>query len=267
MDRAALVALVALSCTLAGCGGFVGSGPATETETVTPADVPTLAPVYPPGISRTGLDAEPLVQSHRRSLFETSYTIDASLRYGPVDGAVHNVTSIHQIGNASRPIRIVRTRTETQGRADWVELRMWYDGEQTTIWQRSVGGTSRANVYDGGPPAGFAYVSVIRTVFANLDRSSVSQSDGATVVVGSVTRADVLPAPAFASNLSNATMSVRVHPDGYVERLSLGYDATVDGERVDMRFTMHVHSVGTTTVRRPDWVDTASDPGEATERN
>jgi len=43
-----------------------------------------------------------------------------------------------------------------------------------------------------------------------------------------------------------------------VGRIAIGFDATVRGDPVDARVTISFTDVGSTTVRKPDWVENAS---------
>jgi hypothetical protein len=53
-------------------------------------------------------------------------------------------------------------------------------------------------------------------------------------------------------------MTARITPDGYVDRIAIGFEATQEGDPVEARMTIDFADVGSTNVSAPDWVDRAT---------
>lgn len=67
-----------------------------------------------------------------------------------------------------------------------------------------------------------------------------------------------MTAPLDLSDPHGATATLLVGPDGTVERATISYEATLDGEAVSVRRTLRYVAVGSATVERPGWVDAAT---------
>ncbi len=62
-------------------------------------------------------------------------------------------------------------------------------------------------------------------------------------------------APSYVSDPGPANATLQVTSEGVVAKLVVRYDATVDGERVQVQTTVSYDAVGEATVDRPDWVE------------
>lgn len=275
-------ALVALLVVLAGCSALA-PGPDANTETVTPAPVPTDSPL-PPGVEPDGVtDASALAAAHAAALGTSSYTLVTNRTVRTANGSLRSALTV-RLGLSAGPSRDYHARVSVDGPAGPLVIgepptraEYWANDEvylrRQTIDERTV--YSRYDDTD-------AYVGTwsfwLGTVALDLGpetdlRSTLdgfetrvadrSSEDGRVHLVGTTARSDeFVDDPAAVEGVENATLHAFVAESGFVESYHVVYDATlVDGERVRVKRTVRFERVGTTTVDRPPWYDEAMAAG------
>lgn len=242
--RPVALAMVVL---LAGCGSVVGGGdrPATDTaETLTPAPVPevTATPVpLPPGLTEGGVaDADRLVDTHRSTLQDASYTLRVRLR---VDEDLYT--------------RLIRVETPTRYYQHDV-----IGGTRGNVTQFATGpnvytrsaflGVTRYDRLDNAYPPESRTVRLSR-LFLEVGTAVVFETtvDGrpAFVVRGTY------PAHPETDRLRNVSLRAVVEPTGLIRSLNVSYVRMGARGPENITRSFAYSEVGTTTVERPDWVD------------
>ncbi|MFC7139199.1 hypothetical protein ACFQMA_05020 [Halosimplex aquaticum] len=98
---------------------------------------------------------------------------------------------------------------------------------------------------------------LIERTLAATDLSVVDRPDGARLVGRSLREPARLPSPPYLTDPRNVSLTVRVTGEGVITRWRLAYDATLTNQTVRVTREARLTDIGSTTVRRPDWVDTA----------
>lgn len=262
---------VCLLTVLAGCGGLGG----TFGED-TPDRTPFSAPVqYPPGVSESGsVDAYDLLSSHADGLEGRSVTVRHRVVQRFVDGGSagevrYRSESVGRYGETPRHWYVVREVSGTNVPVFGGEsgrVRLW---SNRTVSVRSVT-VNDTTSYEGRAPtravdrAGF---DRLFTLISALDPEFVERQErnGTETFLLRAERTTlpgdgVLGGTVASSSLSdprNASLSVRVTDDGVVRSYDLTYVATAGNRTVEVVESVQFEGVGSTTVPRPAWVDTA----------
>jgi hypothetical protein len=277
MHRGGAVALACLLA-LAGCSAVPGSGPATPSETVTPAPVPDdgggerLAP----GLTRAGVtDPLRLAGAHSEALgrnyrFQSDWTVrhpnGTLYAHAAQDATVAPVGYRVRVAATGRPGFLT-----TGGPIDAV---FWSNG--TVLAERVTRGSSvgyrflDAETYNGG--TGF-YNSLRRpkpwrdhyALFAAMETRVVDARSGGdgppryTVVGTRLTDPATFGAATNVRQPTNVSLWTVVDEDGVVRALRLSYACRLPtGERVHVTRRVRYRAVGEVgPIPRPDWYDRA----------
>ncbi len=262
MTKRATTLVVALLCLLAGCGGFGGqTAGATTEESATPAPVPTVATETAVG-EAANLSALEVARTHRRALDGQSYTRRARVGWEGANGSRVVETTVHRVAADGERFHATADYDATRGSGGQTGQEQWYDGNRTFVRTTYADGTAEHARIPYQPVDSYPRVRLVGALFSRFDVRRVRDAaDGSTVVTGRVDglpRAPTLPA---VFDAENASMSARITPAGYVDRLALGFDATPDDRPVHVRFTVDYVDVGSTTVAEPAWVGNATENG------
>ena len=261
MSAPVLRVVVALCCLLAGCGTApTDGGPAGGTDTLTPVAVPTSQPTgtgtgtgapagsvereLAPGVTGTGVeDPFALAAAHRRGLQERPFRLVRTMNVTRPNGTVlRRTTRRVTVGpNASR-YRLVDTARETDAypvRAVPQRVDLWWVGGRA-LFRLSDDGEVRYRRVEDVPPTDPVGDLTLRDRIAGLlsatDPEVVGREPGDPVrvilVAESVRRDSALRVPALLERPRNVTFALEVAANGVVREYRLGYDATLDGERV-----------------------------------
>jgi hypothetical protein len=259
-------------------GGVAGQPTPSATD-----DAP--AERYPPGLTEAGVaDPQALGRAHEDTLSGESYTLRSTRTVRTTDGDVRSRLSVTvQVDER----RAFLARAETAGPAAPVFLgdppargvywsngttyarRLTSDGERVYNTFDPVGraGTWRywtATVPFGGDRAGPA--ATYANLFAATETRVLTTREPDGVRRYFVVGETLAPTGVEGSAVENAALEAAVTPSGVVRAFSLAYEATVDGERVTVRWRVGYEAVGRTSVREPAWLDRAL-RGERTTAN
>jgi len=251
--------VVAGLCVLAGCGGFGGQPDADVEETVTPAPVPSVPTDSPQRASNGGIDADTVAADHWRALNGTSHTARTSVRWRYRNGSTYDETTVHRVGPDREQFLAVADYGRPRGPINRTGHELWYDGERSVFRVESRDGGPVFRLIDTEVAIQYPGTSLIRGLFARLQPVDVRQTAlDNTVVTGPVSGVYGLQGLSQFRDERDVTMAAQITPAGYVGRIAIGFDATVRGDPVDARVTISFTDVGSTTVRKPDWVENAS---------
>lgn len=290
MARAGVAALLALLVVLAGCSALPGQdGPpgttlsprqdATQTDggpgTATPryGETPTPTPGrILPGLSYGGVtDTDALVDAHRATLAGTSYTLNATRT---VRSPYGQVASEHvDAAFAAEPGRFRWTYQERDpdARPD-LRFRAWGNG---SALHRDFdrGGRDQYDDVTPGSGADLASSGLLlgeatqdETIYRHLSAFEITTveprrtMDGMRYRIRSRTVAAPAALNADGATVTNASLVGLVDADGVVRRLTVEYDLERAEGVESRRYDLRVLRVGTTTVERPDWVNTSAEP-------
>jgi hypothetical protein len=251
---------------LAGCGGGTTPGDRGDATpaTVTPAPVPTDAG---PTV-REDVDGErllPLVERHEAALDGRSFTaLGRRVVTGPV-GTLLDARWERRVAPDRDAYHEVRTGTETWG---WdgpapADRRHTYHEPERTVTRRVTGGEVRYEVDrdppPGGPLADLDDAEYLRSLLGAFGTwRVVGHSNGTLVLSGrDIERPGAVGATPPLSDPRNATAQIRVEPGGRVARVSVGFEATVDGMPASVVEVRRYVAVGETSTDRPPWYDGA----------
>lgn len=259
MARRWATLVVAGLCVLAGCGGFDAQGDVGVDETVTPAPVPSVPEAPAEGVSEHAVDAPTVASNHRAALEDRSYTSRTEIRWREANGSTYVDTTVHRVAAGGREFHVTADYGERRNAQNLTGHELWSDGNQTLLRLVEASGGEEYRHLDGSQHVDYPRARMINALFAHLEPSDVRvTSNGATVVRGSLEDPDKFPGLHRFRDEDNATMSARITPDGYVDRLAIGFDATVRGTPVSVRMTIDFSDVGSTTVSEPAWTENAS---------
>jgi hypothetical protein len=257
---------------LAGCS-LASGGPQTAAEraTLTPAPVPTATPTpadpvpdVAPGLSTTGVtDTDALVVAHVAAARETSWVWRERRRVNRSRASVTSNSTTGQLVRFAGPstyyrwteVQSARTGQDLQFREDYQQYadgRVLYETwnsivENDVVYRRlDTPAVDRSFV-------GFATGSIRQ--YLSLESARVSRLDVGErphyEVVGTRSRL-----PRYGAVADYRVRAV-VRSDGLVRRLNVTYTVERGNRRLDVRYGFSYRGVGTTTVERPDWVETA----------
>lgn len=288
---------VALLLATAGCSGFDAGGDGGEARTVasrlqgtptpspTPTATPTPTPVstpaggLPPGVTADGVGAERLVDAHRASLSNRSFTtvrhravtrrngravVNESLRVRVDPDAGLGVGTPTAGGDAADGRRLVSVRSHW-GNDQVRTTTHWTNGSVTVGRDLRQNATTNLTVVAGERPAGVDSDGSerLRALLRTLDPrfAGTVTDDGRRLAVlearpGRVAR----ERPSTGQDLPSwrsVGFRLLVAPDGRVVAYRLTYQTTQFGQEAVVTDAFRVSGVGNTTVGRPGWVERA----------
>lgn len=245
-------------------------GPSTPAATATPAER------FPPGLTADRVaDPEALGRAHEAALSDRSYTLRSTRTVRAADGGLRSRLSV-TVRTDER--RAFLARAETVGPEAPVFLgeppaRGAYWSNGTTYARRLTSDGDRVyNTFDpvgragtwrywtrtvpfGGSRAGPA--ATYASLFGAAETRAVVTREPGVVRRHLVVAEAIAPTAVEGSDVANVALEAEVTPAGLVRSFSLTYDATVDGERVTVRWQIAYEAVGRTAVSEPTWLDRA----------
>lgn len=254
MHRAlALAALLAL----AGCGAPAAPGPAS---TATPAPVPEETPApFPPGVDERGVyDPGRLVDAHAAVLANASYTVRVTSVHSRPGGELRSrYARVIRLSAGEERVHYVLNKTDRRnGTTDVRHIERYNDGDrlfvavsegnETTYRVREVARSRSFLAASTGDRQGFGRL---------LGRLRPALTDIRTE--NGTTRYRLASGPTDVRPLRNVTFDALVDRRGVVREYNITYTVRRDGAPVRVRVDVAFTDVGSTTVRRPDWVDRA----------
>ncbi len=267
MSGRALAAVAATTLLfLAGCGGVFGgpSGPdrqpfdapeptATGTDTPAPPTATTTDSVF---------DAADTVEEHLLAIGQSATVrqervvrfSNGTVRYGRT-----RTVFVDAVGGYYRRQRINGTVGAFGGVNGTYLREQWSNGSVAVERTRLDDETN----YDTAPTQETApqYGERLLTLFSALDptvtRRTTESGDTVRVLRANASAApDAIDARAV-EDLRNVSLVAVVEPTGLVRRYRVTYEGVVDGQPVRVVEAVSFEDVGSTTVPRPDWVETA----------
>jgi len=284
---AARVAGVVALLVLAGCGGAAGPAdtpteqgtmtpaplPETTTPTgepaqVTPSPTPTVGEpqgtVIAPGVSERGVfDPGRLADAHERRLRNVTHQFVRTTTVTGPSGSLLNVTRTLRVGPSGSPYRYV----EQVRSADAYPIR---SKNRVEVWSNGIP-VYRIGVEDvryrvgtvTGPEGAVGDRSGrdrLAVLYAGATEWSVTVRNGPdgphTIETRLPSPDEVVTVPEAVSEPGTAELRVVLTPSGRVVSYRLRYDATFDGERVEVVHRGRFRPVNG-TVTPPEWVDDA----------
>lgn len=259
-DRVTHAVALAALLVLAGCAGLGGTDPSVD-ETVTAAPVPTDGTEFPPGISSRGVVVDVVTETHERQLNETNYTFLSQQRVVGANGTMWVTNRTQQIDNERGTYsgRIDhRVREFPLGRFA-APIEFW--GNESVYASRRIL-SERTSFYGWertDETAEFTSLPLIGRTLAATRLSVVDRPDGVVLLGNSLRDPDRLPTPPYLRDPRNVSLTVRITDSGAITNWRLAYDATLVNETVRVTREARIVDVGSTTIRRPEWVDEARD--------
>lgn len=255
---------VAVAClvVLAGCGGLSATGtpaPATETGTaVVDSHTPTPEAVFPPGVTRSGVDdPEALATAHGSTLSTAAYTTNHTTTVTFENGTVYAATT--RTATVADDRRYLATVTQRGARTPvGFAQRVSYYADGESLRRQVVGwnGTATVQPREESPRDALARLGVadddrVYQLLSSATTTAVSAADGDGALVIELTGASPA-APSFVTDASLATATLTVTGEGVVTDLTVTYDATVDGEPVTVETSVR-YTVDGASVDPPEW--------------
>lgn len=257
-----LFGLLVLALT-AGCGSLTGS--TTETESVTPAPVPTASPTpdsvagLAPGLSASGItDVRALARNHTQVTTRTSYVLvrtqstthtfgnssvnaSGSQRITYENGSRYHLSVDEYEALINGQIR--RLDDYEEYRDGSVEYRKWSNDDGLTV--------ELTEPTNGSEKYALVATSDIRR-FLDIEDETVSRIDvdGGEYyeVVG--TRTSLRRFGPIDSYRARAV----IRADGFVRTLDVTFTETRDDERIEAHYNFTYRDVGNAEVTEPEWV-------------
>lgn len=262
-SRSAAVVVAAL-CLLAGCSGFEAQGDAAGQETVTPAPVPSLPDEHAEGVSEHGVDAPTIASNHEAALANRSYTTRTRIQWQDGNGSTYADTTAHRVAAGGEAFHVTAEYGPLRSDDNRTGHELWSDGNRTLLRLHNGSGEAEYRQLDSPHHVEYPRAHMINTLFRHLQPREVSRtSNGSTVVSGAIEDPDESPGLPRFRDERDATMSARITPDGYVDRVAIGFDATVQEDPVEVRITLDVTEVGSTDVSEPGWTENVSRPHDS----
>ena len=261
---------VALLAVTAGCEGFGVAGPGGG-DTVTPAPVPTVAetatptpaPTIAPGVTTRGVrNVSALVAAHvrvardQRWVWTETRGVSRRFRNGTA-----STQTVWFVGERSYRREIEGAALPLDGESQHVEgVRSYADGtDRYTTWRSPVDG-ERVYRRESAPAAGERLAGLVAGPlhrFFPVEDATVTRVEVGDRphyrIVGSWTRVSH-----FNDATKSATVRALVREDGFVRRLHVSYTVSEPGRWVRGTYNSSYRRVGTATLDRPAWVDTAA---------
>lgn len=280
------VLLVVAAVVLGGCGGTVpgeSGGGTAPTSTLTPAPIPEdTGPagdaLLAPGLSANGVfDDEALTTAHRTELTAEGFvlvrnrTVVRSNANAPGGSRTLNAVNFSVVAEPDTEAYLL-TRTERSDRewpiADsYTLISVWYSDplvrNRFVNADRVVRYWGQNHVRRGGPILDPTDAADVREDLSTVDLRVVGEErvDGTRVyrLRGSGFTGTAEPTfPPLLTDAHNATMAARIDERGVVRSYTLTFDATFDGDPVEVRRSLRVSEVGTATVGTPTWLAEAN---------
>jgi hypothetical protein len=247
---------------LAGCGGLFGDTPA-RSPSLTPAPVPTTDQPFPPGVSEAGVSPAALATAHRNRLLSTNYTMVVRQRVVDANGTIMRSTRRHRVSVGGQPYygrhNLTLYRFGTRRPVDRLTYWSGADGFAT----RFSGGSGEPVLYwstDGNRSIDVDGSAGLTDALETMSFAVADRREAEVVLVGSASGdSQRLPGPSYVGDRRNVSATLVVDIDGLVTDWRVAYDARFDERPVRVVHTVRVTDLGTTTVKRPDWVDAASE--------
>lgn len=251
--------LVAALLVFAGCTGTTGSDDAgtdttTETPTETPTETtrpaPTLDDVeFPPGVSETGVSAD-LLTAHTLSLSGESFTVD-------VETTVNGDASVTTIRVADGTA-LATTATPRGERVAWT------NGSGTYSRATENGETSYAVGAETFDRERFSQTRRMETFVeaGAYEPTEVVVRNGTPLVRIEATGLDdatTIERQYGADSVESFDATLLVDEDGRIREMRTSLTLVRGDGTVTQSTTITTHSVGETTVERPDWTATAAE--------
>ncbi|AWB27994.1 DUF7537 family lipoprotein [Halococcoides cellulosivorans] len=258
MDRyRATVVTTALVVALAGCS-LPSDAP---TDTVTPVDIGS---TDPPGVStRTdSVDAEALLDAHERALANRSFALRVNRTERQHGETVGTLGVDAGFGAADGEYRMdVRASGRLTAYA-WAQRSRYWAGDGQSVVVREYNQTT---LYHQTEPARWALPiestrrSRIAGALADLTVTSIEpQASGVRIEARADPAGDGVTDFWSAPTVRSATLVLDVSNAGLIRAIDLEYTLVEsDGDRIQIRETTQIDGVGSTTVGRPAWVETA----------
>lgn len=257
--RGVISVVVAATLLLSGCGELSAQDQPAIEETVTPAPVPSTTPTPvadgSAGVSHDRVDPAEVAAAHDQALANESYTLTTTVQWEDSNGTSYQGQSIVRADRDADTYVRSEDYAVARGSFNRTNFDVWYDGNQSLVRATFAQGPPEFQAFPNPTGNVDAETQYVRDLFFRLSVDRVSTyDDGSTAVQGSLASTPGLRAPQEVTQPSNGSMSAHIHPDGYVDRIAVGYDATVNGSAVRVREEMTVSDVGKTTVTEPAWV-------------
>lgn len=274
---------LAVLVVLAGCGSLGASDQAvTQSAAVTPAPVPTggetPTPVqravdFPGVVDGQMRDGRALAASHQHHLRNTSYRIVTNLTVRVSDGTLlrrNGTVSVAPGGERYTLDReTLRTRRTGGQTAGFERLQVYRNGSEG--WYRRI-----ASREVGYGPADELDLPTDRSrandIGRLLDAFTVVVEDGRfgpqrqyNAVALALTNPSALDPPARVGVPVDGRLVVAMDVAGVVRFYQVRYEATLRGERVQVRRTVRFEDIGRVTVREREWVAEARTSVASTE--
>lgn len=284
MSRRLLVtAAVVIAVATAGCAGLGGSLLGSErTETLTPVTVetppssPTSTPeslgtesVFDRERGRTDaiLDPGGVIAAHERALRGQSFRLIVSQQV-LVNGSVVRNSTYSRAVAADRVAYTARfDRTSGQFPIDTTiaEIDSYYDGSVLATRYRTAAGSEPRYTYSRNTTlrvdelAGQTQLGRVLGAFEGEFRGYASVPSSTVFGATRLSTPTVLPNPLGTSDPRNGEIVVEVFGDGYLRTTRVEYTVTVGTNRTGRVVrTIRIIDVGRTSVRTPDWLETAA---------
>ncbi|MFC5974009.1 hypothetical protein ACFPYI_22035 [Halomarina salina] len=260
--RSALPLALLLMVALAGCGGFMGSAPASTSDSPTPAAVPTDHPLAnpPPGLTAGGIsDPQTLAAAHRDSLNASSFTIQTHVRWQYANGTeALNVTTRTNVAATHQQWRTITTSHQVPTETAVVQFDEWYNGSHS--FQRIL--VNNTTVRTGGPTFS-PNQSVpdrqrsLALVYASARDPTIRTTNGLIQIQTTTPPTRTALTESGVENVTNWTLTATVTDDGRVTEYRVTYTGTVaelQGTRVTGETVVSFVVPAEAGVDRPDWV-------------
>lgn len=266
---------LAVLLALAGCGGSVPDGGATDAATLTPAAVPSAGPetlARVPGYGATRLAAPAAAsRAHRRTLDATSYHMERVREVTGPNGTLNAVSLSATVAadrDAYRFTRIERSAPAWVVSEPYARIDIWY--RNTSVRNRFLNADRTARYWGtnvsrrGGPvtdPTGAtAVIAALGAVAYEVENATRTGDHTVYRVAGDEhTGRGLGPVPPPLSAPRNLSVTARVRDDGAVLAYDLRYEATFENRTVTVREVHRVTRLGTATVEQPAWLARANE--------
>ncbi|KTG09138.1 hypothetical protein AUR64_15185 [Haloprofundus marisrubri] len=258
-SKLASLAVVSLLL-LSGCGGILGNETPTPPRENRTNDSPKW---LAPGLTSDGVtDAHALASTHRETVMSQSRTAAMETRLTDAEnGSVFSNRSY-----------VVRTTEDDRRLAEWTEHStnprfsafdgsqvFWHDPDVSEFAARSETeeGIVRYDYREETPNGLFpdaAYAGRLYSLFSVMNVSIAPET-----VDRSVHRLEATEQTLFfeGREIRNVTFTARVDYTGVVRSYEFGYETDVDGTLLRVTERIRVSDIGSTSIERPEWVETA----------
>ena len=266
------VVVVAVLVVLAGCNGVVQSGTSEDTprETLTPAPVATPPETATPRpatfdwlVDGERVRMDRLLDRHTGYLSERSFVLRTTRSTAGGDGSVGTFDRRVVVANGS-----TYSRRVAGSRTNGVEVTYVDPGG---IYRRveAPNGSTRVTAEDGRAASARARFALL--VGSNADlllatdepRHTTVERQGTRYLQLFSTRAPEYLAAVYGGyNVTDFSVTVWVHPAGYIRTVVAEFTLVDGADRVEVTERRAYRDVGATTLDRPEWVRALEAPNE-----